>query len=111
MSYDQSAPPPPPGDYGQGGGFQGGGPGDGGYGGAPPQQSTKAVVALVLSILGVCCFIFPIAGIVLGVQSKKEIQNSGGRQKGAGLAQAAIIVGAILLVLAVIGDAIYFSRR
>src|SRR4051794_8995083 len=58
------APPPPPG-YGGYGGYGGAG----GYGG-PPKNSSKAVWALVLGILGLLCcgFFTGIPAIILGKQ-------------------------------------------
>ena len=82
------APPPPPPGYG-GPGYGGpgsGGPGYGGPGyggppaGGPPQNSSKAVAALVVGILspilGLCCAIIGLVGIVavvLGRNAQKEI--------------------------------------
>ncbi|NHN55535.1 DUF4190 domain-containing protein [Calidifontibacter sp. DB0510] len=78
-------------------------PNQGGYAGTmAPVENKKANTALILSCVGVFCGILAIVGIVLGVQSKKEIQQSGGTQTGAGKAQAAIIIGAVILVLNVI---------
>ncbi|MEP7088606.1 MAG: DUF4190 domain-containing protein [Nocardioidaceae bacterium] len=91
MSY--SAPPPPPEGYG-------------GYGGGyvAPRTNQKAVWALVLGILGLCCGLFAgIPAIVLGASAKKEIARSGGAQTGAGLAQAGFVIGIIVTVLGVLG--------
>lgn len=92
-------PPPPPGyggGYGQPPGY--GPPGYGG-GGYPPPQGTnqKAIWALVCSIVGFCCFIVAIVGIVLGYQAKEETAATG--QPGNGLAQAAFIVGIVAVAI------------
>ena len=96
MSYN-SPPPPPPG-YGA--------PPPYGYGGAQPQStSVMAIISLVTGILGIfpCCTIgiFSIAGIVLGYLGKKEIAESNGTKKGAGLATAGLITGVVGLVLGI----------
>lgn len=90
-------PPPPP-------------PPPGGYGGAPyPGQAgasnSKATLSLILSILGLCCGLSAVAGIILGVLSIKEIDQTG--EGGRGIAQAGIIVGAVALVLNFIGVLTY----
>ncbi len=88
--------PPPPG-YGQ---VPGAGPG------GAPRTNTKAVVALVIGvlspILGLCCFLFGLAGIaaiVVGRQARTEIAGSGGTQSGEGMAKAGVILGAIGTVI------------
>lgn len=110
MSYsDTPPPPPPPGSGGPGGGY-GGGYGDGyggypggGYGGyAQPQTSKKAIWALVTGILGFCCGPSAIVAIVLGVMGKRDIAASNGSLKGAGMAQAGLVLGIIALVLSLI---------
>jgi hypothetical protein len=93
MSYEPP-PPPPGGGYGQQPGY-----------GAPQPQSTSvlAVVSLVTGILGVfpCCgiFVFSIAAAITGFLAKKEIAESSGAKKGAGLAQAGFILGIVGLAL------------
>lgn len=90
--YGAPPPPPPPG-YG--------GPGYGGPPmGGPPQNSTKAVAALVVGIispvLGLCCAILGLVGIVavvLGRSAQKEIAASNGGLTGAGMAKAGVILG------------------
>ena len=97
--YGAPPPPPPPG-YG-GPGYGGPGYGGPGYGG-PPQNSTKAVAALVVGIispvLGLCCAILGLVGIVavvLGRNAQKEIAASHGGLTGAGMAKAGVILGVI----------------
>lgn len=128
-------PPPPPGNYPppppQGGGYppppQGGGyppppgggyplpPQGGGYppppggfgGGAPTKTNTLAIASLVCAVLGLLCGVGSILGIVLGVVALNQIKQTG--ENGRGLAQAGIVVGAIFVVLGIVGYAIYFS--
>ncbi|MFC7676889.1 DUF4190 domain-containing protein [Mycolicibacterium sp. GCM10028919] len=101
--------PPPP----QGGGYppppQGGGypPPPGGFGGAPTKTNTLAIASLVCAVLGLLCGIGSILGIVLGVVALNQIKQTG--EGGRGLAQAGIVVGAIFVVLGIVGYAIYFS--
>ncbi len=111
------APPPPPPGYG-GPGYGGpgsGGPGYGGPGyggppaGGPPQNSSKAVAALVVGILspilGLCCAIIGLVGIVavvLGRNAQKEILASNGRLTGEGMAKAGVILGYIGISLGLV---------
>jgi hypothetical protein len=79
-----------------------------GYGGFYPTAVTNsnAVLALVLGICsfavcGLCC----IPAIILGRRAEREIEESGGRQTGAGLAKAGWIIGAVyagFFVLAIV---------
>lgn len=103
MSQPPSAPPPPPPEYG----------GYGGYGGQDPygqpyqpggQTSTKAIVALVLGIVSffVCGLILSIPAIILAQSARREIDASGGRIGGRGLATAGFVLGIINLVLSVL---------
>jgi len=64
-----------------------------------------AIAALVLGIAGVIlcgCLIPSILGVVFGVLGKKDVRESGGAKKGAGMAQAGFILGIVGLVLAAI---------
>ena len=91
MSYD--APPPPP--------------AQGGYG-AVPQNHPKAQTAMILGIVGlVCCGPVGIAAFIMGNNAVKEIDASGGRLGGRGMAQAGKIMGIIAIVLMVLGIILY----
>jgi Domain of unknown function (DUF4190) len=89
-------PPPPP--YGYGYGY--------GYGAPyadPGSTNGKAIGALVTAIAGVplCfCAVPSIVGIILGIVAMNETRKTG--QKGHGMALAAIVVGAVSLVLMVL---------
>lgn len=109
VSYEPpnyGSPPPPPGGGGgygappPGGGYGGGGPA---YGGAQPQStSVMAIISLVTGILSIICcgsFIFGIAAVILGFLGRKEINESGGAKKGAGMAMAGLILGAVGVAL------------
>ncbi|MBZ5736851.1 DUF4190 domain-containing protein [Nocardioides mangrovi] len=98
MSY--SEPPPPPPQYGA--------PVPP-AGGMPPKNSGKAITSLVTGIVSlpmVCCWplgvVLGILGIVFGVLARKDIATSSGALKGAGMALAGIICGAVALALIVI---------
>ncbi|MCW2760276.1 MAG: hypothetical protein JWR85_477 [Marmoricola sp.] len=92
-------PPPPPAGYG-------------GYG-QPQRTSPLAIVSLVLGILGIpCCsfFVLGVAAAVTGFIARKQIGDSNGQLKGAGMAMAGLvlgiigtIVGLVLLILRVSG--------
>jgi hypothetical protein len=110
MSEPPSAPPPPPPSYG--GGYGQGGYGQGPYGQDPygqpyqpgGQTSTKAIVALVLGIASflVCGIFLSVPAIFVGRSAQREIDASGGRITGRGLATAGFILGIINAVLSVI---------
>ena len=77
--------PPPP-----GGAHQWGSPPP------PPMRSnSKAIWALVLGIVAatMCLALTGVPAIILGMQSKREIDGSGGREGGRGLATAGIVLG------------------
>lgn len=96
QGYGQpSYPPPPP--YGPGGYPSA----DLGYG-APVSRGTNqlAIASLVASILGVCCGIGSIVGIVLGIIAINQIKERG--QDGHGLAVAGIAVGAVTLLISLV---------
>lgn len=88
----------------------------GGYGYPAPQKSTngKAIGALISGIVGLvmlaACFLisFPvgIAAVVLGVMSRREVEQAGDTQTGSGMALAGIITGALAIVGALVWVAI-----
>ena len=94
-----------PGPYGQPGGYPQ--PGGYGYGQAPVQRTNgMAIASLITACLGFICLlgvILSITGIVLGIMARRNIEASNGAEKGSGLALAGIIVGAVFLVLQVLG--------
>jgi hypothetical protein len=68
----------------------------------------KAVVSLVLGILGlVCCPILGPVALFISNQAKAEINASGGQQGGHGLAQGGLILG-ILGCIWLVLIALYF---
>jgi hypothetical protein len=77
----------------------------GGYGQAPAQNSPLAIVSLVLGIVGfVCCglFLFSIGALITGFLARKQIGESQGRLKGAGMATAGLILGAVAILLGIV---------
>jgi hypothetical protein len=67
---------------------------------APPGNNGMAVASLVLSCAGIIPFAFGIPcvlGIIFGFVARSQIRQSQGRQGGAGLALAGIIVGFALI--------------
>jgi hypothetical protein len=56
-----------------------------------------AIASLVSSIVGACCGIGSIIGIVLGVMALSQIKQT--RQAGHGLAVAGIVVGVVTLLI------------
>ncbi|MEV0454649.1 DUF4190 domain-containing protein [Catellatospora methionotrophica] len=73
------------------------------YGGYPPArpQNSMALVALILSLVGLLTWITAPIGAILGHSAMKQIRQSG--EDGEGLAKAAIIVGWIITGLGVVG--------
>jgi Domain of unknown function (DUF4190) len=69
-----------------------------------PTSTTNglAIASLVSSIAGWFCGIGFIAGVVLGIIAKNQIDQSGGAQQGRGMAVAGIIIGAIGIGLGVL---------
>ncbi|MEV6811409.1 DUF4190 domain-containing protein [Micromonospora sp. NPDC051296] len=78
-----------------------------GYGQPPRQTSSLAIVALVLSLIGIgSCITAPI-GAIMGHVAMRQIRENG--ESGEGMAKAAIIVGWILtglIALVIIGYAV-----
>ena len=95
QGYGQAPPPPPPGGgYGAPGGY-----------GQPQSTSPLAIISLVTGIIGILCcnyFVLSIAAIVTGYIGRKQIRESGGAQKGDGLAKAGFILGIVGVVLGII---------
>ena len=96
-----STPPPPPPPYP----YQGSG-GEPGWSGGPVPDQRQATTALVLGILSlvICSLLAPVA-LVIGRNSVREIDASGGQLGGRGKAQAGYIcgiIGTVLLALAVV---------
>lgn len=69
-----------------------------------PESNGKAITALVLGICSflICPVILSIPAVILGYQARGEIDRSGGRQTGRGLAVAGIVLGWLNLALSVI---------
>ncbi len=65
------------------------------------ETSSKAILSLVLSILGITCFwIFSgIPAIILGVLARRDIRESGGGMSGNGMALSGLILGCISLIV------------
>jgi hypothetical protein len=95
MSY-QDYPPPP--NYGQ-------------WGPPPQQNSGNATAALVLGICGMflCPIVCSILAIVFAGKAYQEIDYSGGRLGGRGMAQAGKILGWIGLALWGLGIIAYVA--
>lgn len=76
------------------------------YGQQPYGQTAPlAIVSLVLGLVGLpcCAFFVPgIAAIVTGFIARKQVDESQGRQQGAGMALAGMILGAVSVVIAVV---------
>ncbi|WP_230686414.1 DUF4190 domain-containing protein [Catellatospora vulcania] len=73
------------------------------YGGYPPArpQNSMALVALILSLVGLMTWITAPIGAILGHSAMKQIRQTG--EDGEGMAKAAIIVGWIITGLGIIG--------
>jgi hypothetical protein len=69
------------------------------------ESNGKAITALVLGICGlvVCPVLLSIPALILGYQARGEIDGSGGRQSGRGMAVAGIVLGWIGIAVGVIG--------
>lgn len=84
-----------------------------GYGAAAPaaipQTNSNAIVAFVVSILSwlFCPIIAAIVALVFASKAKKEIEQSGGWQTGAGFATAAKVIAWINIATVVLGVGIF----
>ena len=85
-----------------------------GYQPAPPTPG-NAIASLILGIIGIvlCPIVTSVVGLILGYGAKKEIDNSGGRLGGRGVAMGGIITSWIglaiyipIVALVVIGVAV-----
>lgn len=95
------------GSGGYGGPGQPGGPG-GGQGGARGGTNGLALGALISSVLGFLG-LTAVAGIILGVVSLGQLKRTG--QRGRGLAVAAIGIGALWILIGVVGVPAYLGTR
>jgi len=68
-----------------------------------------ATWSLILGIVGLLCcgFFAGIPAMILAVQAKRQIAQSGGQQTGAGMATAGLVLGIIATVLYGLG-AVFF---
>jgi Domain of unknown function (DUF4190) len=73
---------------------------------APPKTNPMAIGSLVLSLLWLGG-IGSVGAVVLGHMSKREIARSEGRETGAGLATAGVVIGYIGVAIMVIYLLIY----
>ena len=68
-------------------------------------QSQKTNLLAILSLVG--AFVFPLAGLILGIIALKQIKQTG--EQGRGLALAGIIISAVYMVVVVIIMIVSFS--
>lgn len=76
---------------------------------AYPEKS-QATLALVLSILGLCCWPTALAGLIIANNEKQGISAGRRDPSTAGTAQAAFIVGIVMLVIGLGTSALWFTR-
>jgi len=72
------------------------------YRGMPGANNGMAIAALCCGIGGFLCIIPAVLGIVFGVIAKNQIRESGGMQRGDGMATAGIVLGVIWIALTVV---------
>jgi uncharacterized membrane protein YvbJ len=70
---------------------------------ATAQTSGLAAAALVLS------FFFPLIGVILGFVARNDISNSKGTKSGEGVANAAIILGFVIMFLQALALFFWFT--
>lgn len=107
QSPDAPNPPPynPPPPYTPSSGY-----GTVGYGSpysGPVRTSNLAIGSLISGIVGLCCCIGSVVGLILGMMAKKEIRESQGTVEGDGLATAGIVISLISLILGLAGLVFY----
>jgi hypothetical protein len=73
------------------------------YGYAPPANDSKAIVSLVLGLLGLTCFgiLSGIPAIALGVMSRRDIARSQGALGGGAMAVTGIVLGTLSSLITV----------
>ena len=72
------------------------------YRGMPGANNGMAIAALCCGIGGFLCIIPAVLGIVFGVIAKNQIRESGGLQRGDGMATAGIVLGIVWIALTVL---------
>jgi hypothetical protein len=72
------------------------------YRGMPGANNGMAIAALCCGIGGFLCIIPAVLGIVFGVIAKNQIRESGGMQRGDGMATAGIVLGIVWIALTVL---------
>ena len=82
------------------------------YGRVPPRTEGTAIASLVLGILGlVACGIFAgIPALVLGITSRRKIDESGGALGGRALSTAGIVLGILSIIASVVGIIVVIAR-
>lgn len=77
----------------------------------PPKTSGKAITALVLAIIGffIVGIIFGPIAICLAASAKNDIRERPTQVKGEGIANAAMIVGAIALIVSIVIIILYLA--
>jgi uncharacterized membrane protein YtjA (UPF0391 family) len=78
--------------------------------GAYPEKS-QATLALVLSILGFCCWPTAVAGLIIANNEKQGISAGRRDPSTAGTAQAAFIIGIVMLVIGIGTNLFWFRMR
>jgi len=78
--------------------------------GGPARSSGWAIASLVMGILGWTCLFFVggVLAIIFGAVAKHEIHKSNGKLKGGGMATAGIVLGSVIVLIVLIGAAIFF---
>jgi len=71
----------------------------GGMPAKPEKTSALAIVALVLSVIGVCCLIPAVVGMALGFVELNRIKSGDSSAKGQTVAKMAVIVGIVAIAL------------
>lgn len=66
----------------------------------PPEKAGgMAIAALVLSIIGICCFIPAVVGLALGFIEMNRIKSGQSSAKGYSLAKVAVIIAIVAIAL------------
>lgn len=71
-------------------------------GARPEKASGMAVASLVLSLVGICCTITAVVGLILGLIELGKIKKGESSAKGKGMATAGVVIGAIAIGLGVL---------
>ena len=77
----------------------------------PASTNGFAIASMVLGIVGFMCLVGAILALVFGYKARREIDASGGRQQGRGMAITGIVLGWVWIAVTVVVVIAAAARR